>query len=230
MTQKDIFGNETKFFEKASFFNGADISGNLVVNGKILNATDATDDNALTDINANQVNATQVNVGTAVTISAGIITATTINATDVNTSVVTSTNGSNLNGYKVENGKQDSSTSLNGEFDFDLASGHIHRYSAATGGNYHPNFIVNSSQSLTSIMDVGDVVAATVIVASSSHFCSNTLKIDGSAAGITTSWISAAIPSAANGSGFDIYSFTIMKISATPEYHIVGNVIAAASA
>jgi microcystin-dependent protein len=36
MTQKDIFGNETKFFEKASFFNGADISGNLVVNGKIL--------------------------------------------------------------------------------------------------------------------------------------------------------------------------------------------------
>ena len=209
MTQKDIFGNETKFFEKASFFNGADISGNLVVNGKILNATD---DNALTDINANQV------------------TATTINATDVNTSVVTSTNGSNLNGYKVENGKQDSSTSLNGEFDFDLASGHIHRYSAATGGNYHPNFIVNSSQSLTSIMDVGDVVAATVIVASSSHFCSNTLKIDGSAAGITTSWISAAIPSAANGSGFDIYSFTIMKISATPEYHIVGNVIAAASA
>ena len=36
MTQKDIFGNETKFFDKASFFNGADISGNLVVNGKIL--------------------------------------------------------------------------------------------------------------------------------------------------------------------------------------------------
>jgi hypothetical protein len=187
MTQKDIFGNETKFFEKSSFFNGVDVTGNLVVDGNV-------------------------------------------NPTNVNTSVVVSTNGSNLNGYKVENGKQDSSTSLNGEFDFDLESGHVHRYSAATGGNYYPNFIVNSSQSLTSIMDVGDVVAATVIVASSSHFCSNTLKIDGSAAGITTSWVSAAIPSGANGSGFDIYSFTIMKISATPEYHIVGNVIAAASA
>jgi hypothetical protein len=35
MTQKDIFGNETKFFEKASFFNGAEFTGNIVIDGNI---------------------------------------------------------------------------------------------------------------------------------------------------------------------------------------------------
>jgi hypothetical protein len=35
MTQKDIFGNETKFFEKASFFNGAELTGNIVIDGNL---------------------------------------------------------------------------------------------------------------------------------------------------------------------------------------------------
>ena len=36
MTQKDIFGNETKFFEKASFFNGAEFTGNVVIDGSLV--------------------------------------------------------------------------------------------------------------------------------------------------------------------------------------------------
>ena len=77
-------------------------------------------------------------------------------------------------------------------------------------------------------MNVGDVTAATLIVASSSHYCLNTLQVDGSAAGITTSWVGGAAPTAANGSGFDIYSFTIMKTSTTPTYHIIANTLGAA--
>ena len=78
------------------------------------------------------------------TISVGSITGIGITVVGV----CTVAQGTNLNGYKVEEGKQDGSTGLNGEFDFELENGHIQRYSSATGGNYFPDFRVSSSQSL----------------------------------------------------------------------------------
>ena len=117
---------------------------------------------------------------------------------------------------------------MNGEFDYELENGHVQRYSAATGGNYFPDFRVSSSQSLSSVMDVGDVVTCTLIVASSSHYCTTGVKIDNSTSNIDLDWVGGSAPSAANGSGFDIYSFTIMKTAATPAYHIIGNASGAA--
>ena len=78
-------------------------------------------------------------------------------------------------------------------------------------------------------MSVGDVVSAVLVVASSSHYLdSPTIQIDGSTSNITTHHIGGSAPSAANGSGFDIYSFTIMKTAATPAYHIIANATSAA--
>ena len=114
------------------------------------------------------------------------------------------------------------------EFDFLLENGHIQRFSAATGGNYFPDFKVSSSVSLSSVMDVGDVVSITLIVASSSHYCTTGIKIDDSTSNLDIDWVGGSAPSAANGSGFDIYSFTIMKTAATPAYHIIGNASGAA--
>ena len=140
----------------------------------------------------------------------------------ITTGISTVTVGTDLDGYKVEEGST-AATSLNGEFDYELENGHIQRYSAATGGNYFPDFRVSSSQSLSSVMDVGDVVTCTLIVASSSHYCTTGVKIDNSTSNIDLDWVGGTAPSAANGSGFDIYSFTIMKTAATPAYHIIGN-------
>ena len=138
--------------------------------------------------------------------------------------------GLTADGFKIENGHQDTSTGINGHTNINLESGHVQRFSAATGGDYFFNFRMNSSGSPTvsSRMDVGDVTTATLIVASSSHYCLNTLQVDGSAVGITTSWIGGSAPSAANGSGFDIYAFTIIKTSTTPTYHIIANGTSAA--
>ena len=161
-------------------------------------------------------------------------TTTTIDTavTDVDSLVVdgqvTVGAGLTANGHKVEEGKYNSSYSQTGVFAFNLEEGHVQEYSAATTANYAPNFRVSGSTSLNSVMSVGDVSSATLIVASSSHYCLNTLQIDGSAAGITTSWIGGSAPDAANGSGFDIYAFTIMKTSTTPTYHIIANATSAA--
>ena len=185
--------------------------GNVTSSGNI-SATDATFSGNLT------VNGTTTTIDTAVT---------TVDSLAVD-GLVTVGAGLTANGHKVEEGKYNSSYSHTGVFAFNLEEGHLQEYTAATTANYAPNFRVSGSTSLNSIMGVGDVSAATLIVASSSHYCLNTLQVDGSAAGITTSWIGGSAPSAANGSGFDIYAFTIMKTSATPTYHIIANATSAA--
>ena len=141
--------------------------------------------------------------------------------------VTTAASGTDLQGYKVEEGST-AATSLNGEFDFLLDNGHVQRYSAATGGNYFPDIKVSGSKSLDSIMGVGDVVSVMLLVASSSHYCTTGIKIDNSTSNLDIEWIGGSAPTAANGSGFDIYSFTIIKTAATPAYHIIGNTSAAA--
>ena len=152
----------------------------------------------------------------------------TTNHGTITTGIHTVTVGTDLDGYKVEEGNSDTSTALSGEFDFELENGHVQRYSTATGGNYFPDFRVSSSQSLDSVMDIGDVVSVTLMVASSSHYCTTGIKIDNSTSNLDIDWIGGAAPSAANGSGYDIYAFTIQKTGAAPAYHIIGNALGAA--
>jgi len=142
--------------------------------------------------------------------------------------IITARAGVDLNGFKIEEGKNDTSTGITGVTNCNFDDGQIFRFAAATSGNYFPNFRISASTTLDSKMDVGDVTAATMIVASSSHYCLNSIQIDGTEVGVTTSWVGGSAPSAANGSGYDIYSFTIMKTAATPTYHVIGNAIGAA--
>lgn len=142
--------------------------------------------------------------------------------------VITARAGADLNGYKVEGGNLDSSTGLTGEFDFLLENGHIQSYSSATAGNYQPDFKVSATKSLNSIMDVGDIITCTLMVASSSHYLTSaSIKIDDSSSNLDIDNVGGSAPSAANGSGYDIYSFTIQKTAATPAYHIIVNTLGA---
>ena len=142
--------------------------------------------------------------------------------------ILTVSEGTDLNGFKVEEGHIDNSTQLNGEFDFKLENGNIQRFIAATAGNYFPDFKVSATKSLSSIMGVGDVVTCTLMAASSSHFLTaGSIKIDNSASNLDIDNVGGSAPSAANGSGFDIYAFTITKTASTPAYHIVVNALGA---
>jgi hypothetical protein len=165
-------------------------------------------------------------VGVAATFS-GVLTYEDVNNVD-SVGVITARAGTDLNGFKVEEGGFDSSTSLSGTFAYDLDTGHVQTYSAATGGNYGPNFTVSGS-SVNAIMDVGDVATATLMVASSSHYLAGAnIQIDGTQTNVSFSYVGGAAPSAANGSGFDIYSFTIQKTASTPAYRIFINALGAA--
>jgi len=194
----------------ATSFTGS-LTGNADTSTSSTTATNASGLTGTPSISVVNIDGSGVYVGTGVTV--GVCTVTT---------------GTDLDGYKVEEGKQDGSTSLNGEFDFLLENGHIQRFSAATGGNYFPDFKVSSGTTLSSIMDVGDVISVTLIAASSSHYCTTGIKIDDSTSNLDIDWVGGSAPSAANGSGFDLYAFTIMKTAATPAYHIIGNALGVA--
>ena len=138
--------------------------------------------------------------------------------------ITTVSQGVNLDGYKVEEGSYDSDA-LNGEFDFELENGHIQTHTGSTAGTFFPDFRVSSSQSLSSVMDVGDVVSCTLFVAASNtaHYCTTGIKIDDSTSNLTIEWIGSAAPTAGKGAGFDVYAFTIQKTAATPAYLIIVN-------
>ena len=212
----------------ATSFSGA-LTGN--VTGNADSATLATNAQGLTGTPNIVVGSV---TGTTASFSGNVSVGGTLTYEDVTNidsiGIVTARAGIVADGFKIESGHQDTVNGINAQTNVNLENGHVQRFSAATGGNYFFNFRMNSSgtPTLDSKMDVGDVTAATLIVASSSHYCLNTLQVDGSAAGITTSWIGGSAPSAANGSGFDIYAFTIMKTSATPTYHIIANATSAA--
>ena len=142
----------------------------------------------------------------------------------ITSGIHTVTVGTDLDGYKVEEGSYDTNA-LNGEFDFEFENGHVQTHTGSTAGTYFPDFRVSSSQSLSSVMGVGDVVSATLIVTASNtaHYCTAGIKIDNSTSNVTIEWIGSSAPSAGKGAGYDIYSFTIQKTAATPAYLVIVN-------
>ena len=202
----NVTGNVTGTADLASGLTG---TPNITVG--TVSGTDATFSGNLT------VQGTTTTIDTAVT---------DVDSLDVDGNINVGA-GLSAYGYKIEEGAY-GTAALNGLFNLNLTDGHVQEFNAATSGNYVPNFRISPSVSLGSKMGVGDVTAATIIVQSSSHYCLNEFRIDGARTGITTSWVGGSAPTAANGSGFDIYAFTIMKTSATPTYHIIANATSAA--
>jgi len=146
--------------------------------------------------------------------------------------IATFHDGADIEGFKVEDGQ--TAATPNGEFNFYLASGHFFRYTGTPGADYYPNFKHSASINLNDRMDVNDVISATLVVNSPAvtYHIANTIHIDGNAHGensysIDTDWVGGSAPDAGNGSGHDIYSFTIIK-TADKTFTILANTLAAA--
>jgi len=93
---------------------------------------------------------------------------------------------------------------------FDLQLGAVQQYTSNTTANWTLNFRFNSTQSLGSTMSSGMAATVALIVQSgTTAFMPTVFQIDGSA--ITPKWQNGTAPAAGTGSGYDIYSFTLIK-------------------
>ena len=229
----------------ATTFNGA-LSGNATSATSATTATTATNAQGLTgtpDIVINNL------VGVAATFtgvltyedvtnidSLGIVTARTgikvLAGGATVAGIATFSDGADIEGFKIEDGQ--TAATPNGEFNFYLASGHFFRYTGTPGADYFPNFKHSASINLNDRMNVNDVVSATLVVNSPAvtYHAASTVKIDGYATGasgytIDTDWVGGTAPAAGNGSGHDIYSFTIIK-TADKTFTVLANALGAA--
>ena len=237
----------------ATTFSGA-LSGNATSATSATTATTATNAQGLTgspNISVGTITATgNVSVGGTLTYedvtnvdSVGVVTARTgvkvlaggisiVGGGATVAGIATFHDGADIEGFKIEDGQ--TAATPNGEFNFYLASGHFFRYTGTPGADYYPNFKHSASINLNDRMDVNDVVTATLVVNSPAvtYHIANTIHIDGYAHGessyaIDTDWVGGSAPSAGNGSGHDIYSFTIIK-TADKTFTILANALAAA--
>ena len=115
------------------------------------------------------------------------------------------------NGALIENGFYDNGGGITGDYTHDLATyGNVHYAATDAAGAFTYNVRVDSSTTLNSVMSTGDACSITLISSNGNTARYMTaFKVDGTTQ--TVEWAGASAPSAATGSGWDIYSFTIVK-------------------
>ena len=105
-----------------------------------------------------------------------------------------------------------------GTINIDVATSSIWYYTAAATANHTLNFRYNSSTTLSSKLAVGDAITIVWMnQTGSTAYYPNVIQIDGST---VTPKVPSAI-TAGNASSIDVYSFTIVKTTATPTYQVL---------
>ena len=106
--------------------------------------------------------------------------------------------------------KVDIPTSTTGTINFDFLSQAVQFYNTNQTANRTINFRGDSSNSLDSIMAVGESMTAAVLMKQgTTAYYLNNYQIDGSS--VTPEWANGGAPSSGNTSSIDAYVFTIIK-------------------
>ena len=108
----------------------------------------------------------------------------------------------------------------------DAANGNVFLFTTQETTTCTPNIRWNGSTTLNSKVNVGDMIAITVITTAAAGGYSAQLTIDGAA--VTENWVGGSAPSAGGSSGKDIYSYTIVK-TADATFTIIGNLVKTSS-
>lgn len=109
-----------------------------------------------------------------------------------------------------------------GTINIDALTASIWYYTSNASANHTLNFRGNSGSTLNSILNTGDsITLAWLNTNGSPAYYPNVIQIDGS--NVTTRWQGGSAPSSGNANSTDAYTFTIIKIAATPTYLVLGS-------
>ena len=113
-------------------------------------------------------------------------------------------------------------TAMNGAINFDILTQSILYYNANATGNGTVNFRGNSTVSLNTLIPVGrSITLALITDLGNTGYVPNAFSIDSSS--VTPRWASNVAPLAASNNSTYVYTFSIIKTSATPAYRIIGS-------
>ena len=219
-----IANSSTNQIQEIPSGDNLDLSGNGIVNGgdiAVNNITGAaaTFTGVLTYEDVTSVDSLGiVTARTGVRVSAGGVTVTAGGLDVV-------AGGADLGGQLKEKvnitaGKLSANTNIN------LENGMVHYFTTAETATSTPNIM--TSTGINTDMATGDTIAVTIIsAAGGTDYYSGRISIDGTLAGITTSWVGGSAPSAGGASGLDIYAYNIIK-TGSAAYTVIGNLTNAA--
>ena len=111
---------------------------------------------------------------------------------------------------------------LSDNTNIDLEEGMIHYFTTEETTTCTPNIRFNSSKALNNMMKVNDAITVTIITTADASGYSANWQIDGN--NVTEQWIMGSAPSAGGSDGYDIYSFTILKL-ANASFQVIGNLV-----
>ena len=165
-------------------------------------------------------------VGSGITLSpdgdgffTGITTTTSFN---VGTGITFSSSSASFGGGVVQESFHNDTSAVSGTHNHDaLTYGMVWNGSTNAGGSFVINLRGDASTTFDSLIGIGKVTTMTIYSAnnSASNYMTS-FQIDGSAQ--TIKYANATTPSAATGSGVDVYSLTILKTAANT-YSVFGN-------
>jgi hypothetical protein len=102
----------------------------------------------------------------------------------------------------------------------DILNGSVVFYLNNMTSNFTINFRGNSTTTLNSLLATGDSLSIALIVSNgTTSYYPTSYTIDTSVS-VTPKWQGGLIPSSGTASSYDIYTFTIVKYSASPQYHV----------
>ena len=104
-------------------------------------------------------------------------------------------------------------------YTFDVLSGGVVYITANSTANGTINFRGNGSNTLASVLAVGQSVSCVLAITNSTAYYPTAFQIDGTA--VTPKWSGGTAPSAGNASAIDAYTFTLIKTAATPTYTVL---------
>lgn len=105
-----------------------------------------------------------------------------------------------------------SSSSISGAINFDCLSQGVIYYTSNAAGNWTVNFRGDSSNTMNSILDIGQSFTANILsTQGSTAYYPTAFNIDSSS--ITPKWQYGSAPTSGNPNSIDIYNFSIIKIA-----------------
>jgi hypothetical protein len=175
-----------------------------------------------TNLPVGDITEVQGGTGIAVTNGTGPVPSVAINST------VATLTGSQTLSSKVLLAPEErvtvSATAATGTVAFDLLTQGILYYTTNASANFTLNFRGDGSNTLNSILAVGDSISAVFLNTNgATAYYPTVFQIDGSA--VTPKWSGGIAPAAGNASAIDSYSFTIIKTAASTYTVLAGGAV-----
>ncbi len=158
-------------------------------------------------------------VGSAVTLGSGVITLGIVTAGGIDAGGITTVAKLDTSGTLVE-AFTSTTTAWSTTNDLNITNGNLHFTSGNLGGTTN-TLDIYSTTGINTDLAVGQAINITGITSvNATTAYVNAITIDGIANEVN--WVGGSAPSAGGGSGFDTYTFNILKVG-DATFHVIGN-------